>query len=80
MPVKKSGGALNKEEKRIVKALIMKGRRNQDIQALINVGRSATVNSARITEVKKNAGQAAATDAELAAFETKNNLLTPRLG
>lgn len=80
MPARNSGGALNREEKRIVKALIVKGRRNQDIQALINVGRSATVNSARITEVKKNAGQAAATDAELAAFENKKQTFDASTG
>lgn len=71
MAIKKEGGALSREEKRIVKALIQKGQRNQDIQALINIGRAATINSARITEVKKNHSQAAATEVELAAFEKK---------
>jgi hypothetical protein len=80
MSIKKEGGALSREEKRIVKALIQRGQRNQDIQALINVGRAATVNSARITEVKKNHSQAAATEAELAAFEKKKQSFDPATG
>lgn len=80
MAVRKSGGALNKEEKRIVKALILKGRRNQDIQALINIGRTATVNGARVTEVKKNLTQVAATDIELATFEKKKRSFDPATG
>lgn len=80
MVARKKGGALTKEERRIVKALILKGRRNQDIQALINIGRADTINSARITEVKKNAGQIAASDAELAAFERLKQSYDPVTG
>ncbi len=69
MAAKKKDGSLTAEEKRIVKALLQQGQRNQDIQALINVGRKATVNSARITEVKKNQSQKAATEDEVAAFQ-----------
>lgn len=47
-------GALSQEEKRLLKALLAEGERNQDIQALINIGRNATINSARITEVKQD--------------------------
>lgn len=47
-------GALTDDEKSIVKALLVKGWRNQDIQALLNIGRTATVNSGRITEVKQD--------------------------
>lgn len=47
-------GALTPSEKRYVKALIGQGWRNQDIVALINIGRDATINSARVTEVKQN--------------------------
>ena len=47
-------GGLTSEEKRIVKALLADRWRNQDIQALVNLGRSATINSARITGVKQD--------------------------
>ena len=57
----------------IVKALLEKGWRNQDIQALVNTGRPATINSARITEVKKSKNQIPAADDELAFFEIKKN-------
>ena len=50
-------GALTDHEKSIVKALLAEGLRNQDIQALLNIGRAATVNSARITEVKSLTGK-----------------------
>jgi hypothetical protein len=46
--------ALTMEEKQVVKALLARKWRNQDIQALINVGRKATVNGGRITGVKKD--------------------------
>lgn len=55
-------GALTNEEKTIVKALLNKKMRNQDIQALINIGRSATINSARITEIKQDTTIVAADD------------------
>ena len=68
MVTRKKEGALTAHEKEIVKALLDKGHRNQDIQALINLGRSATINSARITEVKKNKKQKAASDDKLTFF------------
>lgn len=80
MVIRKRAGALSREEKRIVKALLKKGWRNQDIQALVNVGRPATVNSARITEVKKNDRQRAAPDAEAAFFEIRKNSYDPKTG
>ena len=49
MVARNKEGALTDEEKSIVKALLAKGWRNQDIQALVNVGRAATINSARIS-------------------------------
>jgi hypothetical protein len=52
MARRKREGGLTPEEKRVVKALLAEGWRNQDIQALVNIGRAATVNSARITGVK----------------------------
>jgi hypothetical protein len=45
---------LTDEEKRVVKALLADGMRNQDIHALINYERPATVNFGRIAGVKKN--------------------------
>ena len=54
MKLRNPDGALTDVEKTIVKALLAEGWRNQDIQALVNVGRDATVNSARVTEAKKN--------------------------
>jgi hypothetical protein len=55
MAARKRGGGLTADEKRIVKALLNEGWRNQDIQALVNEGRQATINSARITGVKQDA-------------------------
>ena len=49
MVARKKQGGLTEEEKPIVKALLAKGWRNQDIQALVNTGREATINSGRIT-------------------------------
>ena len=76
MAGRKREGSLSKDEKRIVKALLGKGWRNQDIQALLNIGRAATVNSARITEVKKDANEKAASDDELAFFQIKKSAPT----
>jgi len=47
MNSRKREGGLTGEEKRIVKALLSTGARNQDIQALVNTGRGATINGAR---------------------------------
>ena len=54
MRIRRREGRLTAEEEGIVKALLSQGWRNQDIQALVNIGRVATINSARITEVKQN--------------------------
>lgn len=70
---------LTDSEKRIVKALLKKGARNQDIQALINLGRHVTVNSARITGVKKNDEIKPASDDEISFFEYKNGHLIQKL-
>lgn len=69
MAVHNAAGGLTEEEKKIVKALLAKRWRNQDIQALINSGgRKATVNSARITGVKQNSTIIPATNEEVEAF------------
>ncbi len=72
--------SLTGEEKRIVKALLAKGWRNQDIQALINTGRSATINGGRITGVKKNDRQELATDDQLAFFILKKRSYDSQTG
>ena len=55
-------------EKRIVKALIAKAWRNQDIHAWINMGRQTSVNFGRISGVKNDPNQQAATEEEVAYF------------
>lgn len=60
--------ALTAQEKRIIKALINQGWKNQDINARINIGRKASVNFGRISGVKKDANQVAASDDEVAFF------------
>src|SRR5262245_10409025 len=51
-----------------------------DIQALVNVGRSATINSARITEVKEDQAQKTATDEEVEFFQIKKRSFDSRTG
>ncbi len=46
--------ALSDEEKRVIKALLAEGMRNQDIHNLINYERGATINFGRIAGVRKN--------------------------
>lgn len=52
----------------MIKALLNREWRNQDIQDLLNRGRSATVNSARITEVKTDSSIKPASDNDLNFF------------
>lgn len=80
MVARNKNGALTDEEKPIVKALLAKGWRNQDIQALVNIGRKATINSARITETKKDAAIIAASDEQVEFFKIKKNSYDPRTG
>ena len=65
---RKREGALTESEKRIVKGLLSSGERNQDIQALVNLGREATINSARITKVKQDDTIVPAPEVELEFF------------
>jgi hypothetical protein len=71
MAVRKKEGGLTALEKRVVKALLEKGWRNQDIQALVNIGRKATINSARITGVKKDTSIKPASDDDVAFYTKK---------
>jgi len=73
-------GALTNEEKTIVKALLNKKMRNQDIQALINIERSATINSARITEVKQDTTIVAADDDKVDFFKIHKRSYDPNTG
>ena len=72
--------SLTTQEKRIIKALIAKGWKNQDINAWINVGRHATVNFGRISGVKKDANQQAASDDEVAFFQLHRQAYEPQTG
>lgn len=77
MVVRNAAGALTAEEKRIVKALLILGERNQDIQALVNIGRAATINSARITEVKQNEDIVPAELSEVEFFKVRKRSFDP---
>lgn len=81
MAAKLKAGGLTAEEKRVVKALLHKKWRNQDIQALINSGgRVATVNSARITNVKQDKGAAIASDKEVDTYISRKQQFDPATG
>lgn len=80
MVVRKKQGSLTEEEKPIVKALLAKGYRNQDIQALINIGREATINSARITGVKNDTNISPASDEEVEYFHIRKKSYDHRTG
>jgi hypothetical protein len=73
-------GTLTREEKSIVKALLAKGERNQDIQALVNLGRKATINSARITEVKQNQRVSLASDTTVEFYRLRKKSFDPQTG
>jgi hypothetical protein len=72
--------ALSDEEKRVVKALLADGMRNQDIHALINYERPSTVNFGRIAGVKKNQKVAPASPEEVAFFRRKKHSFDPVTG
>jgi hypothetical protein len=76
--IRKPEGRLTASEAEVVKALLARGWRNQDIQALVNVGRSATINSARVTEVKQRVGIKPASDEAVDFFIIKKKSFDPR--
>lgn len=80
MQVRKREGRLTAEEEGIVKALLSQGWRNQDIQALVNIGRIATINSARITEVKQNSAISPAADEDIELYKLEKQSFDPRTG
>lgn len=73
-------GSLNIQEKRIVKRMIHDGETNQDIQAFINFGRSATINFARISSVKKDEEQEMASKEEMEDYRNFKNAYDPKTG
>ncbi len=80
MAFRNPAGSLTTHERRIVKALLEDGWRNQDIQALLNIGRKATINSARITEVKQDDTINPASDKALDFFIAKKAAYDPKTG
>ena len=72
--------ALTDEEKRVIKALIADGMRNQDIHTLINYERKATINFGRIAGVKKNALISPASAEEVAFFKRRKRSFDPITG
>lgn len=80
MVLRNSAGTLTRDEKMIVKSLLANGERNQDIQALINLGRKATVNSGRITEVKQDSRIPLASDVKVEFFKLRKKSFDPQTG
>jgi hypothetical protein len=80
MPVRNKAGSLTAEEKPIVKSLLARKWRNQDIQDLVNRGRKATINSGRVTEVKKNGKIQPTSDQETDFFIAKKKAWDPKTG
>lgn len=72
--------SLTDEEKRVVKALVAEGMRNQDIHALINYERPVTINFGRISGVKNNDKIAPASPEEVAFFKRKKQSFDPITG
>jgi Protein of unknown function (DUF3644) len=71
MARKPSKTALTPIEKSVVKALLNDGWRNQDIQALINTGRIASINFGRISGIKADGAVVPATKQQVEAFRHK---------
>ncbi len=75
-----AGGGLTALEKSIVKALLAKGERNQDIHALINYQRTPTVNFGRISGVKKDKKIVPATDEQIEFYKKRKQSFDPVTG
>ncbi len=78
MIIRKKEGSFTPDEAKIAKTLLARKWRNQDIQALFNMGRPSTINGARITEVKKNLLQMQATEEEVDFFIEKKHAFDPK--
>lgn len=75
-----AGGGLTALEKSIVKALLAKGERNQDIHALINYQRTPTVNFGRISGVKKDKKIVPATGEQVEFYKKRKESFDPVTG
>jgi hypothetical protein len=74
MAKKPSKSTLTPIEKSVIKALLNEGWRNQDIQALINTGRAASINFGRIAGIKVDGTIVPATKQQIDAFRHKKVL------
>lgn len=61
-------------EKSVIKALLVAGWRNQDIQVLINTGRPASINFGRISTIKGDDTIIPASNEQVEAFKQKKLL------
>ena len=80
MSYKNKDGSLTENEKSIIKKMLSNGMRNQDIQALVNINRNSTINSARITEVKNDNSIKEAEDDEVSFYIKKKESYDPQTG
>lgn len=71
--------ALTAEEKSIIKALLLKGWRNQDIHALVNYERGATINFGRISGVK-SANVLPASEEMIETYQRRKRSFDPLTG
>lgn len=76
----KSEVSLTDTEKRVIKALLAKGWRNQDILTLVNSHRVAPVNFGRISGIKKQANQKVATNEEVDFYCIKKKSFDSKTG
>lgn len=74
MAKRPSPSRLTLTEKSVIKALLNDGWRNQDIQALINTGRPASINFGRIAGIKADDKVEPATKQQVDAFRRKKLL------
>lgn len=78
--MKKKRVGLTDEEKRVIKALLAQGKRNQDIHALINYEREDTINFGRIAGVRKDDAISPASPEEVSFFLRKKHSFDPVTG
>ena len=74
MPKKLSKTTLTATEKSVIKALLNEGWRNQDVQTLINTGRTASINFGRIAGVRADLAVVPATKQQVESFQHKKLL------
>lgn len=80
MPRKDQRGSLTDYEKRVVKTLLEKQWRNQDIIHLINQGRDGTANIGRVTDTKNNDQIHFLSDDDLEFYIAKKNSYDAKTG